>query len=81
MRCSHDGSQPHPASMYAPRSRGKRSYTPCTIIDSNADCASWLCTTVCHSVNVAKRSLPALAALRPMNSCVANAQSRSWSSS
>ena len=36
MRCSHDGSQPQPASMYATRRRGKRSNTPCTIIESIA---------------------------------------------
>ena len=58
MRCSHDGSQPQPASMYAQRRRGKRSNTPCTIIDSSAYCASCGCTTVCHSVNVSKRSDP-----------------------
>ena len=60
MRCSHDGSQPQPASMYATRRRGNRSYTPCTIIDSSAFCASCGCTTVCHSVNVSKRSEPAV---------------------
>ena len=46
-----------------------------------AFCASCGCTTVCHSVNVLNRSEPAVTALSPMYSCVANAQSRSWSSS
>jgi hypothetical protein len=81
MRCSHDGSQPHPASMYAVRSCGNRSYTPWVIIESSAFWASWLWTVVCHSVKVSKRSEPSLGALRPMNSWVANAQSRSWRSS
>ncbi len=70
MRCSQLGSHPQPASMYAVRSRGNRSYTPCTIIDRSAFCASCGCTTVCHSVNVSKRSEPAVTALSPMYSCV-----------
>ena len=36
MRWSQEGSQPQPASMYEQRSRGNRSKTPCTIIESEA---------------------------------------------
>src|SRR4051794_21372067 len=52
IRCSHDGSHPQPASMYAHRSRGKRSNTPLQIIDTTACMASMGCTTTCHSVKV-----------------------------
>ena len=61
MRCSHDGSQPQPASMYAhAQAREPLEHAVHDHRQAARTAPRGVCTTVCHSVNVSKRSEPAV---------------------